>query len=123
MTRILTILDYLMAALFGLSVAVQYNDPDPGRWMLIYGSAAVACLLFIAGRRYWPLFATVGAAALTWACLLVTNSAGHVPFGELFEAFEMKDVRVEEAREMYGLLIVTAWMAVLTFRSCRRSTG
>ena len=112
-----------MAALFGFSLAVQYNDPDPGRWMLIYGLAGVACLLFIAGRCYWPLFAAVGAAALAWSCLLAAHSAGRVPLSELFEAFEMKDARVEEAREMYGLLIVTAWMAVLTFRSCRRRMG
>ena len=28
---------------FVLSVLVQYNDPDPGRWVLMYGAAALIC--------------------------------------------------------------------------------
>jgi hypothetical protein len=31
----------------------------------------------------------------------------------LFAEWEMRDVRVEEAREMYGLAIVAAWMTVI----------
>jgi hypothetical protein len=38
---------------------------------------------------------------------------GHVPFREMFGAFEMRTVGIEESREMYGLLIIAAWMAVL----------
>jgi hypothetical protein len=39
---------------------------------------------------------------------------GNVRFIEMFGAFEMKNIGVEESREMYGLLIVAVWMAVLT---------
>jgi hypothetical protein len=41
---------------------------------------------------------------------------GKVSIGELFESYAMKSEPVEEAREMGGLLIVAAWMAVLALR-------
>lgn len=113
----LTVLNYVMAACFVFSAAVQYNDPDPARWVAMYALAALACVLHVAGRRYWALPAAVGLIALVWAATLAPHVIGKVAFGELFEAFEMKDVRVEEAREMGGLLIVAAWMAVLAFGS------
>jgi hypothetical protein len=113
----LTVLNCVMAACFVFSAAVQYNDPDPARWVAMYALAAVACALHVAGRRYWALPAAVGLIALAWAATLAPRVVGKVAFGELFEAFEMKDVRVEEAREMGGLLIVAAWMAALTFSS------
>src|SRR5262245_6545764 len=114
------ILNYVMTACFLFSVIVQYNDPDPVRWMLIYGLAAVACGLAIAGRLNWMFPALVGIVALAWAMTLAPNVIGKVAFGELFEAFEMKDERVEVAREFGGLLIVTFWMAALVFQSLRR---
>ena len=106
------ILNGVMAAAFLFSVVVQYNDPDPVWWMAIYGAAAAVCVLEIAGRGHWPLPAIVGLAALAWALTLAPAAIGKVRFGELFEAFEMKDARVEVAREMGGLLIVAFWMAV-----------
>src|SRR5881394_3109931 len=108
------VLNYLMTAAFLFSVAVQYNDPDPVRWMAIYGAAAVVCVLAIMGRERWPLPAAIGLIALIWALTLAPDVIGKVRFGELFEAFEMKDERVEVAREMGGLLIVAFWMAVAT---------
>jgi hypothetical protein len=115
-------LNCLMAALFVFSVVVQYNDPDPLRWMAVYGAAALACVLAIFGRGYWPLVAALGLVALVWALTLAPAVVGKVRFGELFESFEMKDERVEVAREMGGLLIVAFWMAVLTVAFWRRLT-
>ncbi|MEO6726888.1 MAG: transmembrane 220 family protein [Blastocatellia bacterium] len=114
------ILNYVMTAAFLFSVAVQYNDPDPLRWMAIYGAAAAACVMAIQRRGEWLLPAAIGAIALVWALSYAPQVIGKVRFGELFEAFEMKDARVEVAREMGGLLIVTVWMAVLTVVSLRR---
>ncbi|MCG3143114.1 MAG: hypothetical protein HONDAALG_00435 [Gammaproteobacteria bacterium] len=114
------ILNYLMTAAFLFSVVVQYNDPDPARWMLIYGLACAACVLAIRGRLKWIFPAAVGIAALAWAMTLAPDVIGKVAFGELFEAFEMKDERVEVAREFGGLLIVAFWMAALTLHSLRK---
>ena len=108
-----------MAVLFLIAAALQYNDPDPLRWMAIYGLAALACLLALAGRLPRPVPAAIGLAALAWAATLAPGVVGRVSIGELFESYAMKSEPVEEAREMGGLLIVGAWMAVLALRGAR----
>jgi len=39
----------------------------------------------------------------------------------MFTEFEMKNAGVEESREMYGLLIVAAWMAAVAVAARLRS--
>jgi len=115
--------DALMFLAFALSVAVQLNDPDPVRWMVVYGAAAVACLLSLLHRLRWWLPAALGIAALAWAATIAPRVLGTVPVGEMFGAWEMKSPGIEESREMYGLLIVAAWMGILVLRSRRRSSA
>jgi hypothetical protein len=117
------ILNYVMTAAFLFSVIVQFNDPDPLFWMLIYGLAGAACVLAIGNRGSWIFPAAVGLVALVWAITLVSNVIGQVAFSELFEAFEMKDERVEIAREFGGLLIIAFWMAALVVAALRRKKG
>jgi hypothetical protein len=123
----LRIANCLLGALFLLGAVVQYNDPDPIRWAAIYLAAAMACVLAAIGRRHWALPAAVGVVAAAWAATLAPSVVGNVVPGELVGAWEMKDARVEVGREMYGLLIIAAWMAVLAItdlrRRTRRSTG
>lgn len=95
------VLSGLMAGLFALAVAVQYNDPDPGRWMALYGAAAaVACAGVADAGTYW----------------------------HMFDAWEMKNAPIEEAREASGLRIVFVWMAgvavhwIVTYRSSRATS-
>jgi transmembrane protein TMEM220 len=110
---LLRVANWVMTAAFMFSVAVQYNDPDPIRWMLIYGLAALACILKLRHRlpRYFP--AAVGATAFGWAASIAPRVIGKTTFGDMFQSFHMINSVVEEAREMGGLLIVAAWMAVL----------
>jgi hypothetical protein len=119
----LVALNVLMALLFGLSAALQWNDPDPVPWMLIYGVAAVTCVLFIA-RRFlpWLVPALVGAAAFGWAVVLVPKGLDgmlHHP-KEVFSTLHMMSPNVEEAREMLGLVVVGLWMLVLVIVALRR---
>lgn len=109
-------LNYVMLAMFLFSLAVQYNDPDPWVWMTIYGLAAVACLLANKQPSQWWLSGGLLLITAGWAATIAPRVLGHVAFGELFEAWEMKDLRVEEAREFGGLLIVAVWMLVLFLR-------
>jgi Transmembrane family 220, helix len=108
-----------MLLLFAFGAAVQFNDPDPARWIAVYALAAVACLLSLLRRLHWTLPAILGAVTLVWAATLAPHVVGRVPFGDMFGAFEMKNVGIEESREMYGLLIIAAWMAVLAVRARR----
>ena len=110
----LRVLTVLMALCFLLAVALQYNDPDPVQWMAIYGAAALACVLALA-RRLWRWYAVgVAVVAAVWAATLAPAVIGHVAPRDLFGKAGMLTPRVEEAREMLGLVIVVVWMAVLT---------
>ena len=108
-----------MLLLFTFGAAVQLTDPDPLRWIAVYALAAAACLLSLLCRLHWALPALLGAVALAWAATLAPRVVGRVPFRDMFGAFEMRNVGVEESREMYGLLIIAAWMAVLALRHRR----
>jgi hypothetical protein len=114
--RALRVLTALMGVYFLSAAALQYNDPDPGRWMAIYGAAALACALALVGRL-WRWFAVgVGLIAAVWAATLAPGVVGHVAPRDLFGERGMLTPRVEEAREMLGLGIVAVWMAVLAAR-------
>ena len=92
-------LNVLFLAMFLFSVAVQFNDPDPVRWVAIYGFAAIACIGELTRNERWSLPAGIG---------------------DLFAEFEMKNEMIEEAREAGGLLIVALWMAILAVSAFRR---
>ena len=106
-----------MLLLFTLGAVVQVNDPDPARWIAVYSLAAAACLLSLRRPIHWTLPALLGVAALAWALTMAPRVVGRVPLREMFGAFEMRNVGIEESREMYGLLIIAAWMGVLALRA------
>jgi len=110
--RFWTVSNAIMLLLFLFAAAVQFNDPDPLPWVGIYGAAAAVCGL--EARRRAPAWAppVIALIALAWAGTLFYR-AYEVPIGSLFAEWEMRDVRIEEAREMYGLAIVGAWMIVI----------
>jgi hypothetical protein len=43
-----------------------------------------------------------------------------VRFADMFAEFEMRDLGVEESREMYGLLLIAIWMAAVALAAWRR---
>ena len=115
-----TVANAVLLLAFAASVIVQLNDPDPLGWMAIYGVAAAVCGLELKRRtRVW-LPALLAAVALAWAATIAPRVLGKVPFGAMFEAFEMKDLAVEESREMYGLLLIGVWMAAVSLAAWRR---
>ena len=116
----LTIANWILIPAFFLSVAVQYNDPDPLRWIAIYGVAAVVSSLWLAGRLNWLFAACIAVIAFVWAMTIVPDLIGKdIPMNEVFGHMRMANEAVEEAREMGGLLIVASWMTVLSFSSKR----
>ena len=110
--RIWTLANGIMLLMFLFSAAVQVNDPDPLIWIAIYGAAATVCAL--ESWRRAPAWAplTLALISLVWAGSLYYR-AHDVPLSSLFAQWEMRDLRVEEAREMYGLAIVGLWMLVV----------
>jgi hypothetical protein len=110
----------LMAVLFLLSAALQYNDPDPLIWIALYVSAALASLTSSRSpARAWPP-ALVGGISLVWAVAIGIRLEPGSP-GRMFDEFGMESVAIEEAREATGLLIVAAWMVFLLLYARFRS--
>ena len=112
---ILRILNVLMALLFAFAAYVNFNDPDAPRWVAIYAAPMVisAWAAFRPTALPWYLPALVAVVALTWAGTIAPRALGKIPLGDMFKSWEMKDTTIEENREMFGLLIVAAWMIVL----------
>jgi transmembrane protein TMEM220 len=111
----------LMALLLLSFAAVQYNDPDPARWIALYGAASLVSALAAYRPRAAGLpAAAVGAVALAWAAYWASGVIGRrVDMGEVFAVTRMIDAGVEETRETLGLVLVAAWMAVVAVRGRR----
>ncbi|MBA3396143.1 MAG: transmembrane 220 family protein [Deltaproteobacteria bacterium] len=113
-------LAYVMAALFATCVALQYNDPDPIRWMVSYGVATVISALLPVRREAWIAAAAVGVGAVAWAGYLIYLTWGVIGVGDLTHDMSMKGGAVEEGREAGGLAIVAVWLlAAAAFRRTR----
>ena len=109
-----------MALVFALSVAVQWNDPDPAYWMAIYGVAA----LLAARAAFGQLPLIPNAVACAGFTLLAVRALPDL-LGAREQAFthwQMLDSGDEVAREAGGLLLCALWSAVqtaLAFRAGR----
>ncbi len=115
------ILYWVVAILFLLFAAVQYNDPDPIQWMLLYGGTAVHFALAALGRPYRPALWLWLAVALVWAASLAPNFINWLRMGlpSIVQTMKAEVPWVELAREFLGLLLVAAgcgWLLMSTRR-------
>jgi len=106
--------------MFIASGALQYNDPDPLPWILVYCAAAAACLIGRPRLLSLGIASLVGAVSLLWAVVLLPRTIPGFRFGDLFLAMKAETPAIEWGREVLGLLIVAAWMTVLLLQ--RRKT-
>jgi len=117
------VISWVMLAVFVLSMAVQYNDPDPIRWMVIYGVCAVFSVLAIRGVVHWlsiPVALAYIGGALYWMPGAKVDNPLH-----LLTDVKMASLGVEEWREDGGLWICVAWLVALSviwFLRRRKST-
>jgi transmembrane protein TMEM220 len=107
-----------MAILFGVAALLQLNDPDPIRWVSIYGSAS-ALAAYAAVNSRIPVLATclLGALALVWGIAVEIQIDRRILLSELFHSWKMYDGRVELAREAGGLFIIVVWSVALIVRA------
>ncbi len=105
------VLAWIFAILCIIAALLQYNDPDPVIWMVIYGVAAAVSIGFASDRikPYIPLI------------LGVLGIFGFIyVFPNHFEGFDfaqgMSSTDVEEGREAFGLLIISMAMFLIAIR-------
>jgi len=111
-SRALRIAAGVMTALFLVSVAVQWNDPDPAYWMAIYGVAAL--LAARAAQGQLPLVPNAAACAVFSALALRALPDLLGAREEAFTHWHMLAARDEVAREAGGLSICALWTGVQT---------
>jgi hypothetical protein len=108
----------IFALFYVFSVVVQYNDPDPVQWMLIYGAAAVISAWAAAASVRPVIPAAIAAVALIWGMTLVPSVARQLPsLLDLTSSIKMMAPGVEETREAGGLLFVASWMIAVAWRN------
>ncbi|TVR14400.1 MAG: hypothetical protein EA391_12810 [Balneolaceae bacterium] len=105
-------LNYFFVLLFMFSAAVQYNDPEPIRWMAIYLAASVSCLLYVLQKFSWKFAAITAGIAIIWAVTIIPDLTAH-GFRNMFSDVSMMQQGTEEAREFLGLLLVAGWMLII----------
>ena len=97
------------------SALVQYNDPDPYSWLVLYLAAAGVSFAALWFPDLWKLPAVVAVGAFVWAATLVPTVT-QTSFPDLFQSWEMMSGEMEEGREFLGLLSVASWTTYLVHR-------
>ncbi len=111
--------------MFILFAVVQYNDPDPLIWILIYCFAAAICFLAARGKYYDKVILAGVFVSFIWSMTLVASilvALNQYGVGSIFSPSMIKDKEVEEARESMGLLIVFAILVWKYFEAKKSMT-
>jgi hypothetical protein len=110
------IVKIFFAILFLLFVVVQFNDPDPLLWIVVYGSMVVVSVLAFYNRYPTRIMVIMASGFLVLTILYFegfrewfNSSDRSLLFDDLAK---MQFQYIEEAREFLGLLIC---LAVLIF--------
>lgn len=109
----------IIAIVFGIlclvSAGLQYNDPDPWVWIIIWGVAGIISLGYAFRRITFPIPVIGGIAALI---------GFFYTYPEKFEGFTIGegDIKnIEEGREAFGLLIIGIVLLVLALSGWKAS--
>jgi len=105
------VLSFAIAALLILFVAVQYNDPDGPKWMVIYGVPALLAIL--CGLRP-EVYHSVVLRGFLVLCMLAAV-AGMVYYWPKSDKWWTQEIwwEVETAREGMGMMITVVALALI----------
>ena len=104
-----------IGVLLVFAAVVQYNDPDPYAWLVLYLAAAGVSFAALWFPDLWKIPAVVAVGAFVWAATLVPTVT-QTSFPDLFQSWEMMSRGMEEGREFLGLLSVASWTTYLVHR-------
>lgn len=100
---------FLLALMFLAFAAVQYNDPDPLLWIVIYVAMVVLCTLAAFGIYPVKVMVVIAIAFIVYMVILfpglvdwINSSDRSLLFDDLAK---MQYPFIEESREFLGLLI------------------
>ncbi len=103
----------ILAIIFILFAAVQYNDPDPYIWIPIYGAVAVVCILSHQKKYYPPIIlAILGGLSIYWMTYIpsvIQWFKDGMP--SIASTMKAETPFVELIREFFGLLLAMLTLA------------
>jgi hypothetical protein len=96
-----------LAVIFALFAAVQYNDPDPVQWMMIYGGVAVNAVLMSVNKPIKWLMWVVLAVSGLWCASLAPHFFNWMKMGypSIVTTMKAEQPWVELVREFLGLFL------------------
>ncbi len=107
------IISFILFLLFASFAALQYNDPDPTKWIIIYGVVALICLLNVfdinSKKGNLVIIIVLGLFSLIYIPGFyewITTPNKDEIFGEMV----YEKPYIEETREFLGLIIAIAGM-------------
>jgi hypothetical protein len=114
------ILKIFFGILFLLFVVVQYNDPDPLLWMLIYGIVSAIFFLSFANIYHKKMTLAIILAGAIYSLIYIPGvydwfTIGQV--GEIVASMKVDKPYVEESREFFGLWIALSSLIFLYKKS------
>ena len=100
-------INIILAVLFVLFALLQYNDPDPWRWILMYSFVAVLNLMAAFKKIIPALLGIALGICVVWSALLLPDFIEWIKMGTPNIAGEMKteEPHIELVREFLGLVI------------------
>ena len=118
------ILHFLLAIMFLAFTVLQFNDPDPLLWILIYGSMTTVCVM-AAFKLYFPKVMLVQGVLYLVYCILLWPGVSEWFASDdkamLFDDLaKMQYPYIEESREFLGLVICMVVLAPYVVYSTRR---
>ncbi|OOG19683.1 hypothetical protein BWD42_07185 [Sphingobacterium sp. CZ-UAM] len=113
------IFNRIWGIVFILCALLQYNDPDPILWMLLYLWAALLCLAAAAGKQF-PKAVTMATILLytSYAMFKLVHKNGLLDWIDQHQAENIAATMkadkpwIEETREFFGLLLAVIVLTV-----------
>jgi hypothetical protein len=114
-------LNIFFAVMFFGFAALQINDPDPVTWILIYLAMTVACTIAVYNKYDRRLMVVQGAVYLVYIIILWPGVIAWLRSPDRSLLFDdlakMQYSYIEETREVLGLTICLAVLALLWVQS------
>lgn len=108
------IISGIIALLFILFAAFQYNDPDSFSWMFLYGYVALMAVMAVFGKyNYALLVPGIAIFALYFVYLLPSVFEWITSDDSLITGMSPDRMYVERSREAFGLLMGIAGLAFI----------
>ncbi|MEO6220430.1 MAG: transmembrane 220 family protein [Ginsengibacter sp.] len=123
------IFNIVFVIIFILFAAVQYNDPDPYVWMIIYLYAAFLCFRAVQRKYNRVLYFTGLAGYVSYGAWLLFDKTGVLNWARehhsenIVQTMHATKPWIEETREFFGLVIVIVVLLINMFWLSKRNSN